>query len=97
ARLIRIFDSLKPNQDVFVQLVCGYEDGSEKAVGRTEVCKNGNLQPRWNQRFLCGRDRGKTLKFKVHIDHVWRSAVLCGEAPVDVKTKQRDPLVPEAS
>lgn len=83
ARLVRIFDSLKPNQDVFVQLVCGYEDGSEKVVGRTEVCKNGNLAPRWNQRFLCGRDAskgGRTLKFKVHIDHVWRNPVLCGEA-----------------
>eukprot|EP00435_Cladocopium_sp_Y103_P070983 s690_g36.t1 len=34
-------------------------------------------------RFLCGRDAskgGRTLKFKVHIDHVWRNPVLCGEA-----------------
>lgn len=92
ARLVRIFDSLKPNQDVFVQLVCGYEDGTEKVVGRTEVCKNGNLAPRWNQRFLCGRDAskgGRTLKFKVHIDHVWRSPVLCGEAEFTLDTLWR--------
>lgn len=83
AQLVRIFDSLKPNQDVFVQLVCSYDDGSEKVVGRTEVCKNGNFHPRWNERFLCGRDAargGKTLIFRVHVDHLWRNPVLCGEA-----------------
>eukprot|EP00930_Biecheleria_cincta_P093242 TRINITY_DN8346_c0_g1_i3.p1 TRINITY_DN8346_c0_g1~~TRINITY_DN8346_c0_g1_i3.p1 ORF type:complete len:400 (+),score=120.09 TRINITY_DN8346_c0_g1_i3:30-1229(+) len=83
ARLVRIFDSLKPHQDVFVQLACGYDDGSEKVVGRTETHKQGNLNPRWNQTFNCGRDPsrgGRTLKFKVHVDHVWRSPVLCGEA-----------------
>mmetsp|Transcript_24713 Transcript_24713/g.71087 ORF Transcript_24713/g.71087 Transcript_24713/m.71087 type:complete len:377 (+) Transcript_24713:72-1202(+) len=83
AQLVRIFDSLKPNQDVFVQLVCGYADGTEKVVGRTETCKNGNFHPRWNERFLCGRDAelgSRTLKFRVNIDHLWRSPVLCGEA-----------------
>mmetsp|Transcript_102172 Transcript_102172/g.284538 ORF Transcript_102172/g.284538 Transcript_102172/m.284538 type:complete len:337 (-) Transcript_102172:121-1131(-) len=83
AQLVRIFDSLKPNQDVFVQLICGYTDGREKVVGRTDICKNGNLHPTWNAQFLCGRDseRGsRTLKFRVHIDHQIRSPVLCGEA-----------------
>jgi len=83
AQLVRIFDSLKPNQDVFVQLVCGYEDGTEKVVGKTEVCFRGNFHPKWNEDFLIDRDPSqgsRTLKFRVHIDHIWRNPVLCGEA-----------------
>eukprot|EP00929_Paragymnodinium_shiwhaense_P057919 TRINITY_DN2900_c0_g1_i1.p1 TRINITY_DN2900_c0_g1~~TRINITY_DN2900_c0_g1_i1.p1 ORF type:complete len:529 (-),score=136.29 TRINITY_DN2900_c0_g1_i1:114-1700(-) len=84
AQLVRIFDSLRPAQDVFVQLVCGYDDGTEKVVGKTEVCKNGNFFPRWNEQFRTTRGRGKTLKFKVFVDHLWRNAVLCGEAEFDL-------------
>merc|ERR1719410_2075992 len=83
AQLVRIFDSLKPNQDVFVQLVCGYEDGTEKVVGKTEVCYRGNFHPKWNEDFLIDRDPSqgsRTLKFRVYIDHIWRNPVLCGEA-----------------
>jgi len=83
AQLVRIFDSLKPNQDVFVQLVCGYEDGTEKVVGKTEVCYRGNFHPKWNDDFLIDRDPSqgsRTIKFRVHIDHIWRNPVLCGEA-----------------
>lgn len=83
AQLTRIFDSFKNNQDVFVQMVCNYADGSQVVVGRTEVCRNGNLHPRWSERFLCGRDSGrggKTLVFQLHIQHNWRNPVLCGEA-----------------
>jgi len=83
AQLSRIFDSFKNNQDVFVQLVCNYADGSQVVVGRTEVCKNGNLHPRWSERFLCARESGrggKTLMFQLHIHHTWRNPVLCGEA-----------------
>mmetsp|Transcript_53328 Transcript_53328/g.103118 ORF Transcript_53328/g.103118 Transcript_53328/m.103118 type:complete len:398 (+) Transcript_53328:89-1282(+) len=83
AQLVRIFDRLKPNQDVFVQLVCGYEDGTEKVVGKTEVCYRGNFHPKWNEDFVIDRDPSqgsRTLKFRVHIDHIWRNPVLCGEA-----------------
>lgn len=83
AQLVRIFDSLKSFQDISVQLVCGYEDGTEKVVGRTAVCRGGNLHPRWNERFLCAQDKargGKTLKFQVYVDHNLRTPTLCGEA-----------------
>eukprot|EP00928_Gymnodinium_smaydae_P037704 TRINITY_DN26132_c0_g1_i1.p1 TRINITY_DN26132_c0_g1~~TRINITY_DN26132_c0_g1_i1.p1 ORF type:complete len:345 (-),score=77.97 TRINITY_DN26132_c0_g1_i1:42-1076(-) len=84
AQLVRIFDSLKQSQDVFVQLVCMYPDGSEKVVGRTETCKGGNFFPRWNEQFRTTRGKGKSLKFRIFVDHLWRSATLCGEAEVDL-------------
>ncbi|CAK0835162.1 unnamed protein product [Prorocentrum cordatum] len=89
AELVRIFDSLKPTQDVFVQLACGLADGTEQVVGRTEVCKNGNLRPQWNERFnwdFDGSCGGRTLKFTVQIGHTVRKEVLCGEAEFDLAT-----------
>eukprot|EP00927_Polykrikos_kofoidii_P074938 TRINITY_DN7099_c0_g2_i1.p1 TRINITY_DN7099_c0_g2~~TRINITY_DN7099_c0_g2_i1.p1 ORF type:complete len:349 (+),score=50.85 TRINITY_DN7099_c0_g2_i1:95-1141(+) len=80
AQLCRIFDSIKSSQDVFVQLVCGYDDGSEKVVGRTDVCKRGNLNPRWQEQFRTARGKGRSLKFRVFVDHLFRTATLCGEA-----------------
>eukprot|EP00927_Polykrikos_kofoidii_P074937 TRINITY_DN7099_c0_g1_i1.p1 TRINITY_DN7099_c0_g1~~TRINITY_DN7099_c0_g1_i1.p1 ORF type:complete len:349 (+),score=45.29 TRINITY_DN7099_c0_g1_i1:95-1141(+) len=80
AQLCRIFDSIKSSQDIFVQLVCGYDDGSEKVVGRTETCKRGDLNPRWQEQFRTARGKGRSLKFRVFVDHLWRSATLCGEA-----------------
>eukprot|EP00403_Amphidinium_massartii_P000538 CAMPEP_0178373506 /NCGR_PEP_ID=MMETSP0689_2-20121128/1897_1 /TAXON_ID=160604 /ORGANISM="Amphidinium massartii, Strain CS-259" /LENGTH=362 /DNA_ID=CAMNT_0019993449 /DNA_START=75 /DNA_END=1164 /DNA_ORIENTATION=+ len=86
AQLSRGFDNFKKEQDIFVQLVCTYDNGAEKAVGRTEVCKCSSSKPVWNERFLCGRGGGKTLKFKVFIDHMWRNQVLCGEAEFDLNS-----------
>lgn len=86
AHLVRIFDSMKATQDVFVQLVCSYEDGSEKVVGRTPTAKGGNLAPKWNQTFETRRGVGKRLKFKVFVDHLFRNPVLCGEAEFDLDT-----------
>lgn len=84
ANLFRIFDSLSPNQDVFVQLVCCYDDGREKVVGATEPCVQGNLNPRWNERFVCSRGTGKTMKLKVCVDHLIRSHVFCGEVEFEL-------------
>lgn len=86
AQLVRIFDKISVTQDVFVQLVCGYEDGSEKVVGRTPSHKKGNLAPKWNHTFETRRGGGKTLKFKVFRDHLLKSPVLCGEAEFDLDT-----------
>merc|ERR1719401_3415800 len=87
AELVRIFDLFGSTQDVFVQMVVGYDDGTEKVVGRTRACVNGNLHPRWDEHFKCGRDaarRSKTLILRVSVDKLLRSATLRGEAELDL-------------
>eukprot|EP00747_Dinoflagellata_sp_TGD_P117842 gnl/TRDRNA2_/TRDRNA2_172689_c1_seq4.p1 gnl/TRDRNA2_/TRDRNA2_172689_c1~~gnl/TRDRNA2_/TRDRNA2_172689_c1_seq4.p1 ORF type:complete len:282 (+),score=44.45 gnl/TRDRNA2_/TRDRNA2_172689_c1_seq4:46-846(+) len=79
AELTRIFDSLKTTQDVFVQLCAVSAEGEEKVVGKTEICKNGDLYPRWNERFLCERGSARLLRIKLYIDHMIRNQTLCGE------------------
>lgn len=95
AQLVRIFDSLKPNQDVFVQLVCCSGDSSgERVLGRTETCRNADVHPRWEDaKFICGRARdaphsGDTIKFQVQVEHVVRCPVLCGEAEFSLEGLQ---------
>jgi hypothetical protein len=89
AQLVRIFDSLKPNQDVFVQLVRCSSDlaGDEHVLGRTENCRHAELHPRWDSAsFLCPDclRPGDTLKFRVQVDHIVRTPTLCGEAEFSV-------------
>jgi len=79
ADLVRIFDSIRASQDVYVQMQAVY-DGFEKTVVRTPVAANGNLRPRWNERFVCGRGGGaKAIKFQIYIKHTIRSPTLAGE------------------
>ncbi|CAK0851260.1 unnamed protein product [Prorocentrum cordatum] len=86
AQLVRIFDSLKLNQDVFVQLLWCSSDPAvgERPIGRTGTCRQAELHPRWdNEVFLCdsvAASPGDTLKLRVQVDHVVRQPVLCGEA-----------------
>lgn len=94
ATLVRIFDSLSTTQNLLTSLVCLYDDGQEKTVGQTDVCRNGNRNPKWNFLFVCGRGAGKMLRFQVKVDHTLRNQVVCGEAEVNLEEIWREASTP---
>ena len=80
ARLVRIFDSLKPNQDVFVQLVGGLGGcGSNQIIGPSKMDISGIyihicnmnineqiLQSFWHPNLLSSRrEKSHRVKFQV--------------------------------
>mmetsp|Transcript_13357 Transcript_13357/g.30465 ORF Transcript_13357/g.30465 Transcript_13357/m.30465 type:complete len:235 (+) Transcript_13357:80-784(+) len=84
ADLVRIFDKVMRKQDVYAQLVSTYDDGTCNVVGRTQICKDGNMKPRWSESFAYNRGRALNLTFQVIADRSWRGEVLCGEAVIDM-------------
>mmetsp|Transcript_11168 Transcript_11168/g.20304 ORF Transcript_11168/g.20304 Transcript_11168/m.20304 type:complete len:241 (-) Transcript_11168:328-1050(-) len=84
ADLVRIFDKVMRKQDVYAQLVSTYDDGTQNVVGRTQICKEGNMKPRWSESFTYNRGRALNLTFQVIADRSWRGEVLCGEAVIDM-------------
>mmetsp|Transcript_58811 Transcript_58811/g.140214 ORF Transcript_58811/g.140214 Transcript_58811/m.140214 type:complete len:259 (-) Transcript_58811:332-1108(-) len=84
ADLVRIFDKVMKKQDVYAQLVSTYDDGTRNVVGRTQICRDGNMKPRWSESFTYSRGRAMSLTFQVIADRAWRGEVLCGEAVVDM-------------
>mmetsp|Transcript_47763 Transcript_47763/g.153817 ORF Transcript_47763/g.153817 Transcript_47763/m.153817 type:complete len:888 (-) Transcript_47763:108-2771(-) len=82
--LVRIFDNLKSNQDVYVHLVRTFPDGREQQFARTATCHSGDLAPKWDdERFEVSRNGGNKLKFMVYAEHFWRQDYFCGQADLD--------------